>query len=693
MTPTTSAILIALLVIFIGIPAAIALVVYLVVPLTKGLVWLVMHVFKFVGRELADALRVIGSTIMGLVLGVLALANIILLRKAAAAHYVRALETETQTLLSALYRVLIGNPARLLMLTALTEGFEQRLPRIFQSVPTDVSLEYASGKFDGYTIVGSLPGGGSGSKLYIAKPSQEKLAAWARSGVSGVDRVVIKSFSLIDGSSLPQIVRENRALPAAKRLGLILEHEVHPDRFFYVTKFVPGETLGEVTSHMHAASGPEGLSNAKMHEAIDYAGDLLRTLHYYHQNGLWHKDVKPDNIVVSQGQAHLVDFGLITPLRSSITLTTHGTEYYRDPEMVRLALRGLRVHEVDGCRFDIYAAGAVLYSVIEGGFPAHGGLSRLSKRCPEALRWVVRRAMADYDKRYESAEAFLADIDAIGSVDDPFSMRPADLPSVKGGSENGRKFETAGLGPDETEVAGPSIGAMKSGRLDSTWAGVSGVDIGEARIASREPTPRLALASWWSGRYGISPDCPRWGSRALRTANMPLGGETAAALAQERERARIAKSEAGERLERFRKSKDGFSLGIVLLAILGLAVVGMVSYAVLEPGLIQAAKVTIPMTGTDEPEHWTNPPAEEPQAAAGEARVRKASEVEAVRVEKFSPIPLVIPAPKSVPQVPDRVPDVPERPGGALRRGASPFQPAPLPPGGQSVFCSTYLQD
>jgi hypothetical protein len=35
-----------------------------------------------------------------------------------------------------------------------------------------------------------------------------------------------------------------------------------------------------------------------------------------------------------------VDFGLITPLRSAMTLTTHGTEYFRDPEMVRMALQG-----------------------------------------------------------------------------------------------------------------------------------------------------------------------------------------------------------------------------------------------------------------------------------------------------------------------------------------------------------------
>ena len=116
--------------------------------------------------------------------------------------------------------------------------------------------------------------------------------------------------------------------------------------------------------------------------------------------GLWHKDVKPDNIIVHDDRAHLVDLGLVTPMRSAMTLTTHGTEYFRDPEMVRLALKGVKVHQVDGAKFDIYAVGAVLYSIIENSFPAHGGLSQVSKRCPESLRWVIRRSMTDYDKRY-----------------------------------------------------------------------------------------------------------------------------------------------------------------------------------------------------------------------------------------------------------------------------------------------------
>src|SRR5262245_60968748 len=162
-------------------------------------------------------------------------------------------------------------------------------------------------------------------------------------------------------------------------------------------RYVPGDSLNLVTQRLHASTGGSGLGRRELQEVLSYSSDLLRTLRAYHDGGLWHKDVKPDNVIVCGGRAHLVDFGLVTPLRSSMTLTTHGTEYFRDPEMVRMALKGVKVHEVDGAKFDIYAVGAVLFSMVENSFPAHGGLSQISRPCPETVRWIVRRAMTDCD--------------------------------------------------------------------------------------------------------------------------------------------------------------------------------------------------------------------------------------------------------------------------------------------------------
>ena len=142
--------------------------------------------------------------------------------------------------------------------------------------------------------------------------------------------------------------------------------------------------------------------------------------------------MKPDNIIIHYGTASLVDLGLVTPLASAMTLTTHGTEYFRDPELVRQAMRGVKVHQIDGTKFDVYGAGAVLYFMLENTFPAHGVLSDFSKESPECLRWIVRRAMADYDKRYASIDEMLADVEKLLSEKDILSARPADLPSMGG---------------------------------------------------------------------------------------------------------------------------------------------------------------------------------------------------------------------------------------------------------------------
>ncbi len=483
----------------IAIPVGIVAVLYLIVPFFKAIGWVVRQAFRFIGGEIGDGLRIIGALITQLFLFPLIIINVLIGRWSASAHYGRALKAEFKTTFACLYRMGIGHPARLLCLTALTDGLEKRLPEVMAAAPTsDKPSGKTTGQFEGYTIVGSLPGGGSGGKLYVAQPDAMKLAIFARNGRPDVRQVVIKTFSLRDGSSLPQIVRESRALEAAKRLGLVLEHELSDERFYYVTEYVPGESLGLVTQRLHAVSGGDGLGNPQLRSALTYGADLLRTLDTYHRGGLWHKDVKPDNIIVDGTAAHLVDFGLVTPLRSGMTLTTHGTEYFRDPEMVRLALKGVKVHQVDGARFDVYAAGAVLFSMIENSFPAHGGLSQITRRCPEALNWIVRRAMADYDKRYPNASAMLADLDAVRAAPDPFALKPIDLPSMRGIPAPAVEI------PDDAPIR-PVVQPMPVGAGSGApaFAQVAAVAAAASPIPAARFRPRLRVNRWWSGGYVV----------------------------------------------------------------------------------------------------------------------------------------------------------------------------------------------
>lgn len=467
-----------------------------------GITFLVLgNIFRFIGAEVKDLLRFVSSVLASVLFAPLVVLSIVIGRWSASKHYAGSLIDELRGATRCVYRFFVGNPARLFGLGGALEGVERRVPEAMAAAPTrDKPSKKRVGMFDGYKIVGSLKGGGSGGKLYIAEPDEVKQAVFSKRKLGEIDQVVIKVFSLNDGSSLPQIVRESRALDAARQLGLVLEHEMSPERFYYVMRYVPGESLSVVTQRMHTLSSSDGLGDEEMGKAMGYMRDLLVALDTYHNAELWHKDVKPDNIIVDgrddHAHAHLVDFGLVTPMRSAMTLTTHGTEYFRDPELVRQALRGVKVHQIDGSKFDVYAAGAVLYSMVENSFPAHGGLSQITKRCPEALRWIVRRAMAEYDRRYPSAAVMLADLRVVMEAQDPFSLKPIDLPSVSDGDSAAEDMVESIPAPEWDDSVQPSF-ARRAGTPVPPRVAQS------PRKGARVGRPNTTT-DFWSGRYSVA---------------------------------------------------------------------------------------------------------------------------------------------------------------------------------------------
>jgi hypothetical protein len=507
-------ILAVLFAVIVAIALAVLVIRYLLAPVFQVLGLIIRNIVRFVAHTLRDVFRLIGSLVTTLVYVPLVVVTVLIGRWSASRHFGAGIQQELSLAGASVYRLFVGNIARLFGAGDVVAGIEERVPQALAEAPgRDAPRGGKAGAYAGYTIVGSLAGGGSGGKLYIAEPDAVKMASFERNGHFGVDQVVIKSFSMREGSSLPQIVRESRSLDAAKRLGLVLDHDLTAERFFYVMRYVPGQSLTAVTHQLHAGSSPadgsRGLDDASLRRALGLASDLVSQLEAYHRGGLWHKDVKPDNIIVDGARAHLVDFGLVTPLRSAMTLTTHGTEYFRDPEMVRMALKGVKVHEVDGARFDIYGAGAVLYSIIENSFPAHGVLSQITQRCPEALRWVVRRAMTDYDKRYRSAGEMLRDIESIRLAADPMAVKPAQLPSMREGAAD----------VEPSVRVDPEIGQVAAAGGFATGVG-GGVGQGNAAQGAAAPA-----AEGWSQ---VVADAQRAAERAVRLASESLRGAAAA---------------------------------------------------------------------------------------------------------------------------------------------------------------------
>lgn len=464
---------------------------WLIGSLFKGIGWFIGHIFEFIAGMIGDVLRFVGAIFATIALVPLTMLNVVIGRWSAAGHFAESVKRECSIGITCLYRLALQRPLKLVLLHGLLEGIEQRVPEAMAGAPTADKPRRSTGQFEGYTIVGSLRGGGSGGKLYVAEPDEKN----RRRGMP--DRVVIKSFALTEGSSLPQIVRESRSLEAAKQLGLVLDHGMEEHRFFYVMPFHDGEHLGIVTRQLHGESGERGLNTKQLANVMRYAGDLLQTLSTYHKGGLWHKDIKPENVIIHDGRAHIVDFGLVTPLRSAMTLTTHGTEYFRDPEMVRQALRGVKVHQVDGAKFDIYAVGAVLYFVLENTFPAHGGLSRFQMKSPESLRWIVKRSMADYNQRYETADEMLADLVVAMNADDPYQVKPAHLPSMRGGAVAPPMEEA----PDQ--VAQVNQAGSPQPKVQPAVEPVVAAAAFGAAAAVGGMQPKLRVTSWWTGAYTV----------------------------------------------------------------------------------------------------------------------------------------------------------------------------------------------
>jgi serine/threonine-protein kinase len=139
---------------------------------------------------------------------------------------------------------------------------------------------------------------------------------------------------------------------------------------FYVMPFVEGESL-----RARLARGP-----ISVREAVSILRDVSRALVYAHGRGIVHRDIKPDNILLSAGTATVTDFGLAkavmesrgparmkAPAASAITRigTSIGTPAYMAPEQAAgdpsLDLRA-----------DLYALGVVGYEMLVGTPPFHG---------------------------------------------------------------------------------------------------------------------------------------------------------------------------------------------------------------------------------------------------------------------------------------------------------------------------------
>ncbi len=453
------------------------------------------HIGKAVRNFGGDMVRFIGGVIVSLLLLPVALARLVMLKPRPARACLDSSGRELREAMRALGSAFLLRPLQLLGLSRIVGHVAARLPNALDGTQ-QLNRRSDSAVFEGYTVLRELARGGSGARLLVARPDDA-----TRRRINLADGlVVIKSFDFDDGTRLAEMLRESRSLDSARTLGLVLDHEASERRFHYVMRYHEGVDLGKFVRALHEAAASEatgesaavsanattakrGLDRERLVLVTSLVRDIVATLRDWHGAGLMHKDIKPENAIVHDGRATVVDLGLVTPLASQMTLTTHGTEYFRDPELVRQAMRGARVSEVDASRFDVYGAGAVLYFVLEGTFPAHGVLSRFRRESPACLQWISRRAMAEFDARYANADEMLRDLDRAILGGDPAAVRPADLPSMRSDAGAARSDEERFL---DATLRSDSVRVLPAPP--------------DASIATK---PTLRLINWWTGAYRI----------------------------------------------------------------------------------------------------------------------------------------------------------------------------------------------
>jgi serine/threonine protein kinase/Tfp pilus assembly protein PilF len=265
------------------------------------------------------------------------------------------------------------------------------------------------GEFGDYELLEEIGRGGQGVVFRARQKSLNRTVA-------------LKVISLGQWASKAHLKRFRLEAEAAAKLehpGIVPIHEVgeRDGSCYFSMKFVEGGQLDEVARR----------EPMPIRRAVELIAKVTRTVHYAHEHGILHRDIKPGNILLDQkGEPHLTDFGLarLVESESSVTQTLDvlGTPSYMAPEQA--VGNNAAVSSVT----DVYGIGAVLYQLLTGHPPFAGGttyetiklLEDTEPRPPRSLNPKIDRDLSticlkclekDPKRRYPSALALAEDLE------------------------------------------------------------------------------------------------------------------------------------------------------------------------------------------------------------------------------------------------------------------------------------------
>jgi len=281
----------------------------------------------------------------------------------------------------------------------------RRLPRIDHATGSDGML----GDFGDYELLEEIGRGGQG---VVYRAHQKSLNRTVALKVIGLGYWATEAH-------LKRFRREAEAAASLDHPCIVPIYEVgeREGSCYFSMKFVEGGQLDEVVRREPMLP----------RRAAGLIAKVARTVHYAHEHGILHRDIKPGNILLdANGEPHLTDFGLARLVETESTVTgtleVLGTPSYMAPE------QAAGEHTKVSGATDVYGLGAVLYQLLTGHPPFAGGttyetiklLLDTEPRQPRVLNPKISRDLSticlkclekDPTLRYSSALALAEDLE------------------------------------------------------------------------------------------------------------------------------------------------------------------------------------------------------------------------------------------------------------------------------------------
>lgn len=304
-----------------------------------------------------------------------------------------------------------------------------------QSVHSTASIRGLSSGFDPvslgnlgrYRMIREIGRGGYGI-VYLAEDTQ-----LGRNVAIKIARPEIVS----DEEGVSRFQRESRAAATLEHPGIVPVFDCGEEDglHYYVMPYLDSENLAQ-----WLVTQSEPLSE---HVVAQFMLDLVRAVEFGHRQGVIHRDLKPQNILLKIDESNpngfrpvVLDFGLcgLVECGSTTTSVLTGTPRYMSPEQAMFGKR--KITE----RSDIYSLGVILYQMLTGNPPHQSDsimeavlmLHSTPVISPRKLRSDLSPAMEaiclkclrkDCDRRYESAGAFATDLENL-LANAPVAARP-----------------------------------------------------------------------------------------------------------------------------------------------------------------------------------------------------------------------------------------------------------------------------